>query len=673
MKSDAKKSKQGLSRTFLDIIIIIPAFIIILAVFIHFNTLSTLVSFLEHSKFPYINELLFGFVLLSVGLGFFGLRRWLDLKKEIERREGSDRAMHISEEKFTSLVNSLDDVVFTLDRKQRHTAIYGRWIHGYDEFRPEVVIGKSARELWGPKDAPVHEAANRKALAGESAHYKWIYKPNGNVYHFQVTVSPLRDERGEITGVVGVGHNITEKIEFERELQRHEQELRLLLENAPDIVVRYDREGRFLYVNRAFENIMGVLRTQIVGKEFTQTGIPVELLPFWHQKLDDAVRSGTEISIESELPTPTGIKYFQARLVPELNQEGVTEFILVVARDLTKHQRAEDELRRSEEQLERILQTTPSGVTIVDLNGKIFFANKTAEKILGLQEKKGTQRYYKDSALHITTTDGKPWPEKELPYIQVMMTGEPVFGIEHAVTRPNGDRTILSVNAAPLHDYQGKVVGIISAISDITKLKLAEESARRNEQRFKDLADSISDVFFAIDLNMSCTYWNKATEKLTGVKSRDAIGKPITEILPESSGEKIATLYNDALSSQTTQTHTGKFKFQEKNFHLDMNAYPAKHGISVFLKDVSERVYAERERERLITELQDALTKVKTLSGLLPICAFCKKIRDDTGYWHQVESYIKEHSEANFSHGVCPDCAQQHYPEYFKEQQEQDT
>lgn len=64
-------------------------------------------------------------------------------------------------------------------------------------------------------------------------------------------------------------------------------------------------------------------------------------------------------------------------------------------------------------------------------------------------------------------------------------------------------------------------------------------------------------------------------------------------------------------------------------------------------------------------ELQDALSKVKLLGGLLPICASCKKIRDDKGYWQQIEAYIRDHSEAEFSHGICPECARTLYPEYF--------
>jgi hypothetical protein len=80
-----------------------------------------------------------------------------------------------------------------------------------------------------------------------------------------------------------------------------------------------------------------------------------------------------------------------------------------------------------------------------------------------------------------------------------------------------------------------------------------------------------------------------------------------------------------------------------------------------------ERKRAEAEREKLIVDLQDAVARINRLNGLLPICAHCKNIRDDKGYWTQIESYIREHSEAEFSHGICPDCAKKLYPEFFVE------
>lgn len=83
-------------------------------------------------------------------------------------------------------------------------------------------------------------------------------------------------------------------------------------------------------------------------------------------------------------------------------------------------------------------------------------------------------------------------------------------------------------------------------------------------------------------------------------------------------------------------------------------------------RDISRQKDAEDERERLIAELQQALSTVQMLSGILPICAGCKKIRDEVGEWRPLESYIETHSEAEFSHGICPDCARRLYPDYVR-------
>ena len=82
--------------------------------------------------------------------------------------------------------------------------------------------------------------------------------------------------------------------------------------------------------------------------------------------------------------------------------------------------------------------------------------------------------------------------------------------------------------------------------------------------------------------------------------------------------------------------------------------------------DVTERKEAELENQHLLVELQEALDNVNVLSGLLPICESCKKIRDDRGYWNQIESYIRDHSDAEFSHSICPDCAAEIYPDLVR-------
>lgn len=79
--------------------------------------------------------------------------------------------------------------------------------------------------------------------------------------------------------------------------------------------------------------------------------------------------------------------------------------------------------------------------------------------------------------------------------------------------------------------------------------------------------------------------------------------------------------------------------------------------------EIERRKKAEAERDQVIEELRQALSEVKTLQGFLPICSICKKVRDDQGYWNQIESYIRDRSDAEFSHGICPDCIKTHYPD----------
>jgi len=90
-------------------------------------------------------------------------------------------------------------------------------------------------------------------------------------------------------------------------------------------------------------------------------------------------------------------------------------------------------------------------------------------------------------------------------------------------------------------------------------------------------------------------------------------------------------------------------------------------GIVESFQDITKRKFTEDAKEELIIGLQKAQEEVNLLSGLLPICATCKNIRDDKGYWNKIESYISHHSKVEFSHGICPDCAQKFYPDLYNE------
>lgn len=175
------------------------------------------------------------------------------------------------------------------------------------------------------------------------------------------------------------------------------------------------------------------------------------------------------------------------------------------------------------------------------------------------------------------------------------------------------------------------------------------------------------------DLAGNIEYVNPKFTQVTGYSFGEALGQN-PRILK--SGEMPLEGYERLWKTITSgKEWRGEFHNKKKNgeFYWESASispvFDSEGAVISFLavkEDITERKQAEAERERLIGELQEALAKVKTLSGLLPICASCKKIRDDKGYWNQIEGYIHDHSEAEFSHSICPDCARRLYPEIYE-------
>ena len=105
--------------------------------------------------------------------------------------------------------------------------------------------------------------------------------------------------------------------------------------------------------------------------------------------------------------------------------------------------------------------------------------------------------------------------------------------------------------------------------------------------------------------------------------------------------------------------------------HLEITSAPLKDAFGTVFAvvnithDITLRKMTEKSREHLLRELQASLSKTKRLTGLLSICSSCKKIKDDTGVWQLLESYLRSHAEVEFSHGICPDCCEKHHPQIF--------
>ncbi|MBC8177929.1 MAG: PAS domain S-box protein [Desulfobacteraceae bacterium] len=192
---------------------------------------------------------------------------------------------------------------------------------------------------------------------------------------------------------------------------------------------------------------------------------------------------------------------------------------------------------------------------------------------------------------------------------------------------------------------------------------------------FSILIDAINSTVGGViitDLEGFIRFVNPSFCKMFDYSSADIIGKNATELFATKEVRKFTDVITIIdISRNDTEEFVVEMK-DGKNFVVEVSASNVTSAsgelvgrIASFV-DITKRKQIEADREELIKKLQDALDKIRVLRGILPICASCKKIRDDSGYWCQIESYIKEHSEAVFSHGICPDCAKKLYPEFYK-------
>jgi PAS domain S-box-containing protein len=199
----------------------------------------------------------------------------------------------------------------------------------------------------------------------------------------------------------------------------------------------------------------------------------------------------------------------------------------------------------------------------------------------------------------------------------------------------------------------------------------SEKKLEESKAKFESMFLGNPEPCAYLDNDFTIVNVNPRFIEFFGYTLEEIKGKKINSvIIPDDKNNEAIKLNDDTLSGYVYFDSFRKDKAGEL-LPVSISAAPIfinneVKGSFVIYKDITERKRIEEERENLISKLRKALDEVKTLEGLIPICSHCKKIRDDSGFWGNVEHYIAKHSNVDFSHGICPDCLEKHYPEQFK-------
>jgi PAS domain S-box-containing protein len=217
-------------------------------------------------------------------------------------------------------------------------------------------------------------------------------------------------------------------------------------------------------------------------------------------------------------------------------------------------------------------------------------------------------------------------------------------------------------------------------IDELSELRHRIGELEASKSELNSLKEALSIVYDAIDstvggivitnLEGRITYVNPAFLKIFEYSDKsEVLGLHAADFF---ASKEVKSLADVRTIIDLTSGATEEFLVVRKDgttFHVEVSSSNVTNssgnivGRMASFVDISDRKRTERERENLVSRLQLAIAKIKTLRGLVPICASCKKIRDDRGFWHQLEVYIRDHSDAEFSHSVCPGCAKELYPD----------
>lgn len=209
-------------------------------------------------------------------------------------------------------------------------------------------------------------------------------------------------------------------------------------------------------------------------------------------------------------------------------------------------------------------------------------------------------------------------------------------------------------------------------VRQVEQTAAVASSVHSIETRLPTVLNASKDAMIAIGPDGCVTMFNTAAEAMFGWTAAEMFGKPLDPIVPaeyRGDHERYASEFFNNRKGRREIGRTVEFPALRKDgsrfsieLTLSSGTFEGEDFVLAVIRDITERKDIEYEREQLIEELQQALTDFETLSGMLPICSECKKIGDDQGAWRQIETFIAEHSEAKFTHAICPDCKAKLYP-----------
>jgi two-component system sensor histidine kinase/response regulator len=411
-----------------------------------------------------------------------------------------------------------------------------------------------------------------------------------------------------------VAERTAELKEKQNAIRKQKDFIETVINSIPDSISIIEIDsGRIIDANEAFLTDVGLPRNQVVGQlchELTHSLSDMCAPPHHDCPMLKTKETGQKCTVEHIHKSDDGHEVIvEVSTFPINDEDGAFSQVVHVAHDITERKQAEKTLKESEERNRMLLERLPESVVVYDLKGKATFVNPAFEKTFG---------WSRDEVLGKKIDFVPPELEAETrSAIKKMLTaGDETLFFETRRLTKNGDQIDVQLNTAPFHDPNGRQVGNIVILNDITDRKRAEEAIKNSEQRLSQIINFLPDPTFVVDDEGTVVTWNQAMENLSGIKADDMVGKGNFEYALPFYGEKRPILIDlvknwdaefekkylsikrDGKNLTSESYHPslgGKELYLQANAGLIYDAAGGVAGAIESLRDITERKHMEDE------------------------------------------------------------------------------
>jgi len=535
-----------------------------------------------------------------------GIAHVLALMQDITKRKRAEEALRESEERYRTILENIEDGYYEVD------------LHGDFTFFNDSLcrmLGYSRDEMLGMGNQQYTDEENRKKLfqafnevyrTGKSTKgFGWeVFRKDGTKLFGEVSVSLIKDSKGQPIGFRGIARDITERKQAEEALRTERQRFQTLIENAPFGMVMIDQDGTFRYINPKFREIFGYDLSDVPdGRTWFRKAYPDptyrhNVISTWMNDLE-SVSPGEKRPRTFKVTCKDGTEKI-INFIPVQLETGEN---LMTCEDITERNRADEALRESEERYRTLFEGSRDTIYITTREGKFIDINKSGLELFGYTREELMSLNVQETYANSTDRDKF---QKEI--------GQKGFvrDYELKLRKKGGTEIDCLLTSTVWRSNDGSILGYQGIIRDITEHKLMEEALRDSETRYRTIFENTGTAMLILEEDTTISLANAETEELTGYSREEVEGKKKwTEFIVKEDLERMIEYHHlrridPNVSPKNYEFRSIDAKGQIRNIFLTVSMIPKTKKSVASLLDITDLKRAEEEKAALQEQLRQS-------------------------------------------------------------------